>query len=172
MSQRPETLEFEPPDNDRVLARMQQMAASRVGWINLQPAVNEDELKPTSSIAALFGRRNTQLTLATWTASEEVRKGVTPESVGLQHSRPYKVRSMLGDEGMVIPTDWRVVQDAPRRGLVALLPEQVDHAAIIDWLLRATEIVSPITLTGRWRAMMHWSKPVRGAGPSGSRRGR
>ena len=160
----PETLEFEPPDVERVLSRMAQMAASNVGWINLQPAVEESELKASSGIGALFGRRNPQLTLATWTASEVVRKGITPEQVGLQHSRAYRVRSLLGDEGMTIPADWHVVQDSPRRGLVALLPEDVDHAAMLDWLLQATKIVSPVTLTGRWRALIHWAEPPRGGG--------
>ncbi len=170
MRQRPEIIEFEPPDTERVLARMLQMAASRVGWINLQPAVDEDELKPVSTFSLLLGRRSPQLTLATWTASEVVRKGITPESIGIQHSRPHRVRALLADEGRSIPDDWRVVQDAPRRGLVALLPEEVDHAFVLGWLLEATAIVSPIALTGRWRALVHWSEPVRGAGPGGYRR--
>ncbi len=161
-----ETFEFDPPDFTRVLARMEQMASSRTGWVNIQPAVAPEKLSPTIGLGALFGRRSPQLTLATWTASEELRKGITPESVGLQHSRPHRIRAMLGDADVPIPTDWHIVQDAPRRGFVALLPEEVDHRAVLEWLLEATKTVSPIELTGRWRAMIHWSQPERGRRPS------
>jgi hypothetical protein len=169
VARRPETFEFDPAELDRVLSRMEQMAAAQLGWINLQPAVSDDELKRPGPFAALFNRRSPQLTLATWTASERVRKGVTPESVGVQHSRPHRVRALLGDEGKTIPQGWKVVQDAPRRGLVALLPEEIDHREVLEWLLDTTVVVSPITTTGRWRAIIHWSEAVRGAGPGGQR---
>lgn len=158
----PEVLEFEPPDLERVLSRVNQMASSHVGWVNLQPAVVEDELSRRGpGLLSLFGRRPPELTLATWIAGVETRRGFGPESVGIQHGRAQSVRRLLADDDVEIPGDWRVVQDAPRRGFVANLPEQPDRAAVIAWLIDATAIVSPVETTRRWRALIHWAeKPM------------
>ncbi len=61
----------------------------------------------------------------------------------------------LRDLGLPLPQGWRVTQDHPRRGLVALVPAQVPAADVVDWLLAAAAAVCTVPTTGRWTAAVH-----------------
>lgn len=148
-------IEFSRDDTAEVLAAMRRLAGARSGWVNLQPKVDEEQVARTSSLSAFFGRRPPQLTLGTWTASRDGRNGPEPASVGVQHGRAHRVRVLLADEGRALPAGWRVRQDAPRRGLVADLPDDAGLGEILDWLLDTVEVVSPIHVTETWRAMVY-----------------
>ena len=167
---RPEVFEFSRTSTERVLTRIAQLDASHVGWLNIQPAVFEEDVRPLPSLLTMFGRRSPQLTLGTWTASEESRRGLTHETVGVQHSRPQRLRAVLAEHGLSVPDDWQVIQDTPRRGFVARLPAEPDHAKMLTWLLDATVAVSPVETTGRWRAMVHWVERGLEARPGEGRR--
>jgi hypothetical protein len=167
---RPEVFEFSRADTERVLTRMAQLNASHVGWLNVQPSVFEEDVRPVPSLLTMFGRRSPQLTLGTWTAAEETRRGLTHETIGVQHSRAHRFRTLMAEQGLTIPDDWHVIQDAPRRGFVARLPPEPDHAAVLDWLLDATVAVSPVETTGRWRAIVHWVERGLDARPGEGRR--
>lgn len=156
MASRPTIIEFSRDGTGEVLTAMRGLGRARSGWVNLQPKVATDRVARTSSISALFGRRPPQLTLGTWTAPGDGRHGPEPASVGIQHGRAHRVRVLLADEGRpLLPSGWRVRQDAPRRGLVAELPEDVDLGEVLDWLLATVELVSPVEVTGTWRAMVY-----------------
>lgn len=171
MTDRPEVFEFSRADTERVLARMAQLNSSHVGWLNIQPAVFEADVRPVPNLLTMFGKRSPQLTLGTWTAAEQTRRGgLTHETIGVQHSRPHRFRTLMAEHGLTIPDDWQVVQDAPRRGFVARLPPEPDHAAVLDWLLDATVAASPVETTGRWRAMVHWVERGLEARPGEGRR--
>jgi hypothetical protein len=155
MASRASVIEFTRHDTDEVLAAMRRLAHARTGWINLQPKVDADKVSSTSSISALFGRRPPQLTLGTWTAPTDGRKGPEPASVGVQHGRAHRVRVLLADEGRAWPAGWRVRQDAPRRGLVAELPDDTDLGEVLEWLLATVSLVSPLEVRDTWRAMVY-----------------
>jgi hypothetical protein len=72
--------------------------------------------------------------------------------VGLQHAGgPHAVRH-LRDLGHPVPEGWRVTQDHPRRGLVAEVPAEADHAAVLGWLIEAGLALCEVPVTGLWRA--------------------
>jgi hypothetical protein len=62
------------------------------------------------------------------------------------------VVATLRDLGLPLPEGWRVVQDHPRRGLVAKLPAGADDAGVLDWLIRAAGALCTVPGTGQWRA--------------------
>ena len=54
---------------------------------------------------------------------------VKPTTVGLQHAAGPQVAWKLRDLGCPLPEGWRITQDHPRRGLVAVVPADADHRA-------------------------------------------
>lgn len=150
-----QVIELTPPDFAEVVAEMGAMQARHAGWVNLQPSVPPQVLERPSTSTSLFRRRPRELTLATWTAGP-LRRGVAlPAAVGIQHGRPERVRALLGSTGLALPAGWRVVSDRPANGFVARLPEGSSHAAVLAWLIRAVEVVSPVPLEGTWRALVY-----------------
>jgi hypothetical protein len=105
-------------------------------------------------LAGLLTGRST-VPLATWLPGEVGRRGIEPTTVGLQHAAGGKLVPLLAEAGLPVPDDWRVVQDNPRRGLVAHVPDDADLDDLVDWLVRATEAVATIDLTGEWRAAFY-----------------
>lgn len=154
MTLEPEYVEFRPHDRAVVVARMAELARDRSGWVNLQPGVPEETATARPGLVGLLtGRSN--VPLATWVPGEVGRRGVEPTSVGIQHAAGGRVAPRLAEAGLPVPDGWRVVQDNPRRGLVALLPDDADLDAVVDWLVRATEAVATVDLTGEWRAAFY-----------------
>jgi hypothetical protein len=62
------------------------------------------------------------------------------------------VVAKLLELGLALPEGWRVVQDHPRRGLVAKLPAGADDVKVLGWLIRAAGALCAVPRTGRWRA--------------------
>jgi hypothetical protein len=55
-----------------------------------------------------------------------------------------------------VPDGWYVIQDNPRRGFVAQVPDTVPDADVLDWLLRAAAVLAAVPLSGDWRVMIHF----------------
>ncbi len=150
-----EVIEFGPARTAEVVAWMQRLEAAHQGWINLQPGVPEKVLERAPTPLSLFHRRPRELTLATWEAGCIRRRGPTAPTVGIQHGRPDRVRTILAEAGHGVPAGWRVLSDRPANGFVARLPVDEDPAQVLGWLLRTVEVVSPVPVIGTWRALVH-----------------
>jgi hypothetical protein len=143
----PEHIDFKPDDRAAVIARMDGLASTGAGWINLSPALDEDQELPTRSATfGIFSGRGPDVPLCTWVPG-------TPAQIGVQHGAGTKASPLLRDLGNPVPQGWRVTQDHPRRGLVVLLPPDVGNEDALEWLIRAgTGLSAHLKLAGWWRA--------------------
>jgi len=130
---------FQPDDVGEVLA-----ALRPDGWVNLQPEVDADaepESRP-SALFGVFGARGPAVPFCTWLPGER--------SVGIEHGTGPKLK-----ERVDLPSGWRVVQDHPKRGLVARVAPDTTDAEAIGWLVRSAEPLCALPLLGRWIAEVH-----------------
>jgi hypothetical protein len=153
---RPLELEFVDHDDPALLARMAEAAATGVGWINVQPVIDEEYEPPGPGPFAFLGGSTHKVPTVTWMPGRHAPNGtVKATTVGLQHASGPRVAVRLRDLGAPLPDGWRITQDHPRRGLVAQVPADADDRAVIDWLLRAAVLVCTVPVTGRWSAAVH-----------------
>lgn len=153
---RPVELEFVAHDDPELLARMREVAEHRTGWINVQPVIDEEHEPPAPGPFAFLGGSTHQVPIATWMPGRRSGDGtLKPTTVGLQHAAGPRIAWKLRDIGMPLPEGWRVTQDHPRRGLVALVPRDADDGEVMGWLLRAATFACAVPTTGRWTASIH-----------------
>ena len=150
MAPPPEQFDFLLDDRASVLASMERLHQSKKGWINLSPALDEDEEPPPrSSTFGLFSGRGPDVPLCTWVPGP-------PVEIGIQHGAGAKAVPVLRDLGQPVPDRWRVTQDHSRRGVVVVVPDGTAHDAVLDWLLKAgTALASHLKLAGWWRAAVY-----------------
>ena len=150
MAPPPEQIDFTLNDRAVILERMGRLATNKKGWINLSPALDEDEEPPPrSSTFGLFSGRGPDVPLCTWVPGP-------PVEVGIQHGAGAKAVQALRNLGEPVPDGWRVTQDHSRRGLVVVVPGDVPDERVLDWLLRAgTALASHLKLAGWWRAAIY-----------------
>jgi hypothetical protein len=103
----------------------------------------------------LFSGRGPLAPVCTWVPGERTRRGVEHVSVGVQHGSGPKAADRLADAGVPIPSAWHLFSDHPKRGLVVAVPTNEANATVLEWLLRAGTVLSAVTLTGTWRALVH-----------------
>ena len=157
MTSEPRYVEFQPDRADAVVAAMEAVGERGTGWVNLEPAVEVDDVAAAgSSTFALFSGRGPVVPLGTWTPAKVSRRGRRePAMLGLQHPAGSKAKPLLAQLGHPVPDGWVVVQDHVRKGLVVALPEGTDIADALTWLLRAARLLSTIPLSGGWRAAIY-----------------
>lgn len=113
-------------------------------FVNLHPGVDADEMPPPrSALGNLFGNRGPVVPLATW----------TPGEIGLQHMVGQRAVRFLADKGVVVPDEWYVVADHPKRGLVLRTYQAPPHE-VLRWLMRAATVTCPLEITGPWHAVV------------------
>ena len=150
----PEQIEFRYDEWEPVLARMEEMTVAGYGWLNLYPETVNDAGEgggPPSVIGGLFGRSGPEVPMGTWMAAT----GRKAASVGVSHGVKGKVVRRLREAGIHARTGWHLVQDNPRRGVVARLPADATPDEILSWLMSAIDELCPVALTGRWLAEVH-----------------
>ena len=157
MTSQPRYVEFQPDRADDVVAAMEAVGESGTGWVNLEPAVEVDDVAAAGSATfAMFSGRGPIVPLGTWTPATMSRRGRRePAMLGLQHPAGSKAKPLLAQLGHPVPDGWIVVQDHVRKGLVMALPEGTDVADALHWLLRAARLLSTIPLSGGWRAAIY-----------------
>ena len=150
MASPPEQIDFALDNRSTVLARMERLRETKKGWINISPAIDEDqELPEQSSNFGLFSGRGPDVPLCTWVPGP-------PVQVGIQHGAGAKATEVLRSLGEPVPDGWRVTQDHSRRGVVAVVPDATADERVLDWLLRAgTALASHLKLAGWWRAAIY-----------------
>jgi hypothetical protein len=125
------------------------------GWINLQPGFHPDDAPAESALFGLLAGRGAALPMCTWKPHEYARDGTAYVALGVQHGTGGRVTSLLAARGAPIPDAWVVLQDSPRHGLIVAASPTDPHDQILDWLLQAGARLSPIPLTGDWRALIY-----------------
>ena len=152
----PASVEFVVGEYDVLVGPMAAMAATGIGWVNARPIVDEEHQPEAPGPFAIFGGSIHKIPTATWVPGKHGADGtVKPTSVGLQHSSGPRVVARLRELGLPMPDGWRITQDHPRRGLVALVPVEASDADTVDWLVRAATVVSAVPVTGRWSGSIH-----------------
>lgn len=152
----PDYVEFLTDDLSPAVARMAELTERRDGWINFEPAVDEDDLPPPrSGLAGLLTGRGPDVPLATWTPGRMRGDRGEPPSVGVHHGAGPGARARLIAAGRPVPQGWVVLQDHAKRGLVAAVPPAVPHDEVLAWLLAAATALSTVPVGRDWRAAVY-----------------
>ncbi|MET0150894.1 MAG: hypothetical protein ABW310_17255 [Acidimicrobiales bacterium] len=138
-----------------ILDRMAELADGS-GWMVLDAAVAEDDVPPPPALAGLFSAKGPAVPELSWVPGAPGGRRVEPLAIGIRHASGPKAERRLAAAGHPVPDGWYLIQDNPKRGLVAQVPDSVSHAAVLDWLLGAAAILTTVPLTGEWRARIHF----------------
>jgi hypothetical protein len=153
---RPAELEFSAFDDPELLGAMQRTRSTGTGWINVEPIVEEENQPAEPGPFAFLGGSTHAIPVVTWMPGKRLPDGGAKQTtVGLQHATGPRVARRLRDLGLPLPAGWRITQDHPRRGLVALVPAEAEDGMVMEWLLQAATASCTVPSTGRWRASVH-----------------
>ncbi len=152
---KPEEITFRADERAELVARMSKLAVARKGWVNISPVLPEGVEPPRQGILAYLGARGPEALMATWVPGVAKGDGFEPTKVGLQHSAGKRVVNRLAEGGLAIPEGWKVTQDHPARGVVAIVDDGADLDEVAAWLIGAAERVATTPLTGRWQATFY-----------------
>jgi hypothetical protein len=156
-----EVVRFQRSHPDVVLAVLRDLSEHRNGWVNIQavpPDADDDEPDAAPARPGLFGLfsgRGPAVPVSTWVPGATSPKGTEPDSLGIQHGAGPKAARRLVEAGVTAPDDWTVLSDHPRRGLVVQLPPGTPPGALLDWLLRASDVLAVAPLPDTWVAVVH-----------------
>jgi hypothetical protein len=150
----PELIEFTVDDHRPVLAVMRRLLRDRDGWVNLQPAIDHEDVPSQGGmLGRAFSASGPAIPLATWMPGSLRRKGGTePVSVGLQHAGGSRALRRLHEAGHPLVDGWRVLNDHPRRGFVLVVPDDEEPDIALTWLIRAANLLAPMELPPTWHA--------------------
>jgi len=151
------TIEFMPPEDERVAGELDRLRQAGNGWINLMPGVPEGavDVDPPTGLFAFFGNRQPPVTMATIMPARAERRDVEGMSIGIMHPTGPKAVARLAQEGVSVPDGWMVRQDHARRGLVLRTPPAVAAADVVEWCVRAGTALCMADMTGEWRAVVY-----------------
>jgi hypothetical protein len=137
-----------------VLERMEALAAAADGarWMNLGPAVTEDDVPTGSALFGVFSARGPVIPIATWIPGYSTARGSQHTSVGILHPTGRDAAARLRQRAAPVPSRWIVEQDHPKRGLIIAVPPDVDVATTLDALLAMTTALTPFPFGDRWAA--------------------
>ncbi len=145
---------FTSDDTAEILSFMDDLAArdDGRGWINLQPWVEDEDRPPSSQLGRMFSARGPEVPQATWVPRHRRGRSVVPATVGISHPTGRFAVRRLATAGVHVPQSWTVRQDHVRRGLVFELPEGVEVAEVLRFLLAAVTTLSGVATDERWVA--------------------
>lgn len=135
---------------------MAELDAAGAGWVNVGPAVDEDDLPaPSGGLGKLFGGRGPAVPHATWVAGADRRGARRWSELGIEHGSGPKAVATLAGLGLPLPTGWLVRQDHVRRGLVLGVPPGTPADQIVAFLLEAAARLAQVPVGDRWLAEVH-----------------
>ena len=88
--------------------------------------------------------------------AEALVRGLRGEGFAIHHVMYGLSALEMAEAGVPVPDGSYVIQDNPRRGFVAQVPDTVPDADVLDWLLRAAAVLAAVPLSGDWRVMIHF----------------
>ena len=119
------------------------------GWVNVEPAVDDEERADVPGIFSWFSARGPQVPVGTFVAGSDR----SPASVGIEHGFGRKAAARLTEGQIVVPGTWVPRQDHPKRGLVwEINPHEVNAESVVELLLKATENLCLLPTDGQWTA--------------------
>ncbi len=128
------------------------------GWINLQPALSDEEynrVPDRSGLGAWFSGRGPAVAMATWTPPT-LEGRMRPAQIGLEHGTGPKALERLAEIGVGLPERWVTRQDHAKHGIVAELPADEDPSVVITWLIVAATVLRTVVEPGEhWIAVVH-----------------
>lgn len=129
------------------------LVASGEGWVNLAPDLEADVEPPRRNLfSAIFSSRGPIMPLATVSPASN-QDG--PLGLGLQHGGGTSALHRLATEGHPLPEGWWKVSDHPRRGMVISAPGDADPRLVVEWLLRAADLLTEVDFDGAWVARLY-----------------
>jgi hypothetical protein len=152
----PELVEFSARNRAPVVTIMERLRRDRDGWINVQPAVDpEDVPAGESGLARVFSARGPTVPLGSWVPGVRPRRAdrsPEPVSLGLQHGIGTRALARLREREHPPLEGWRVLTDHPKRGFVLLVPDGEDPDATLAWLVQAAGLLVDFDLPDAWHA--------------------
>jgi hypothetical protein len=126
------------------------------GWVVFDAFVAEADIPPPAAFGGLFTAKGPGVPELSWVPGAVGGRRREPLAVGIRHGAGPKAEQRLAEAGVPVPEGWYVIQDNPRRGFVAQVPDTFTDAEVLDWLLRAAAALSTVPLGGDWRALIHF----------------
>jgi hypothetical protein len=152
-------VEFLRGEPAQLLGVMHGLADARDGWVNLQAVVDEDETPDAqparAGVFALVSGRGPTVPVSSWVPGQHTRRGQEPDSVGIQHGAGPKAARRLVEAGVTPPEGSTLLGDHPRRGLVVELPPGTAPETVLDFVLAASDVLTPFRLPDTWVAIVH-----------------
>ena len=109
--------------------------AATSGWVNLEPAVDDDRKEELSGMFAWFSARGPKVPIGTVVSESDSRF----ISIGLSHGLGRDASSVLQQAGLHPPEEWILRQEHPKRGFVwEIEAEKVAVNGIADFLMGST----------------------------------
>ena len=155
VDRRVEHIEFTPMVTGEVVAKMDQLAAARDGWINLLPGVPEEmvgDIPRPTTLGSLFGTGQPEVAMVTFMPAPPKGRTSDRETFGFMHGVGHKAMPALQQEGLGLPDGWRLRQDHVRRGMIVELPVGESHEDALAYALRVGGALCVAPMTGSWRA--------------------
>ena len=146
---------FRVEDRSPVLDRMAELADGS-GWMVFDPFVAEDDVPPPAAFGGICTAKGPAAPELSWVPGDPSGRRREPLAVGIRHGAGPKAEVRLADAGVPVPDGWYVIQDNPRRGFVAQVPDTCTDAEVLDWLLRAAAVLATVPLSGEWRVLIHF----------------
>jgi len=145
---------FSASEREPIVERMADLADGS-GWMILDGAVMSEDVPPPAAFGGLFSGKGPEVPELSWVPGEPGGRRAEPLSIGIRHASGPKAKRRLSEAGHPVPEGWWVIQDNPRRGLVAQVPDRETNADVLDWLLGAATVLTTVPLTGNWRAKIY-----------------
>ena len=148
------TFEFTDQDYGEVTAllRGNHQVNQQNYWVNIEPAVEEDQVHSSSVFWKMFSSRGPIIPKFTWVPSYEKKQQIMPTQIGITHPVGTKAVHRLKEFEIEIPSEWTVEQDHPKRGIVLSLPSAYSDEEVINLAVGSLRVLSPFDFYGKFSA--------------------
>ena len=145
---------FTPDDGDRVLERMEAVAAARTPrqWMNIEPDVDPKDVPTGSVLFRVFSARGPVIPVGTW-IPRHAHKGVEQAaSFGLRHGTGKDGVQRLARAKAPMPGRWVIGQDHPKQGIIAYIHPDDTNADVLSYMCAAVDGLAPFDFDKRFIA--------------------
>tara|TARA_B100000686_G_C16193368_1_gene666953 strand:- start:145 stop:624 length:480 start_codon:yes stop_codon:yes gene_type:complete len=132
------------------LIRNHSFHPSSVFWVNIEPDVDKRDIHTGSIFWKAFSSRGPVIPRFTWVSATTSRGSFVPAQIGLTHPTGNVALERLKNFDALIPKEWGLQQDHPKRGLVFQLPKKYDVDEVIGFALRSIPILSPFEFKNKF----------------------